>query len=412
MTKNKDGKNVDGKEDEAVRGTAGAAGVDARETLHTTAVKVASQTPVKNLKERHEALAAEASSVITRSRRERKVTESDEIGTVAGVAGVEADGSDAGQTAAPTASAPTAPPSKKKKKDPCGKCGEDVTLAGKSLSCQVCEFWFHYECVPGMTKEYFDNCKMTRDFLGHSAFLCQVCRKVVAKFNRKMKDLEGEIEKLNERVNVLELEKETLAQKVENMEMKTDKVKEGLEGVEKEVVSGMEKAKEEVKQDMGREMKEREERSQNIVLYGLEEPSTSTVEDKKKEDKKRVEEVVKEIGVEMKGEIEIKFRAGKKMEGDAGSRPRPLIVQVSDDETRERIFKGARNLSRVPRMKNVFIGQDLTWAQREEARKEEKQLRELADKKNEEAKNEGKSGKYVLVGQRGRRRLVWTDRVQ
>ena len=121
---------------------------------------------------------------------------------------------------------------------------------------------------------------------------------------------------------------------------------------------------------------------------------------------------MKEIGVEMKGEIEIKFRAGKKMEGDAGSRPRPLIVQVSDDETRERIFKGARNLSRVPRMKNVFIGQDLTWAQREEARKEEKQLRELADKKNEEAKNEGKSGKYVLVGQRGKRRMVWTDRVQ
>ena len=100
------------------------------------------------------------------------------------------------------------------------------------------------------------------------------------------------------------------------------------------------------------------------------------------------------------------------MEGDAGSRPRPLIVQVSDDETRERIFKGARNLSRVPAMKKVFVGQDMTWAQREEARKEEKQLREIADKKNEEAKNEGKSGKWVLVGQRGRRRLVWTDRVQ
>ena len=49
-----------------------------------------------------------------------------------------------------------------------------------------------------------------------------------------------------ERVVVLEMEKETLAQKIENMELKTTKVKEGLEGVEKEVVSGMEKAKEEV----------------------------------------------------------------------------------------------------------------------------------------------------------------------
>ena len=122
--------------------------------------------------------------------------------------------------------------------------------------------------------------------------------------------------------------------------------------------------------------------------------------------------MVKEIGIEMKGEIEIKFRAGKKMEGDAGSRPRPLIVQVSDDETRERIFKGARNLSRVPAMKKVFVSPDLTWTQREEARKEEKQLKELADEKTEEAKNEGKSGKWIMIGQRGKRRLVWTDRVQ
>ena len=50
-------------------------------------------------------------------------------------------------------------------------------------------------------------------------------------------------------------------------------------------------------------------------------------------------------------------------------------------------------------------------AQREEARKEEKQLRELADKKTEESKNEGKRGRYLVVGQRGRRRIVWTDRV-
>ena len=410
MTKNKDEKNADGNEDEAVKGAAGAAGVRAQETLNTTSVTVASQTPVKKLKERHEALAAEVSSVVTRSRRERKVTDNEETGSVAGVAGVEADASDAGLTATPTASAPAAPPSKKK--DPCGKCGEKVTLAGKSLSCQVCEFWFHYECVPGMTKEFFDNCKMTREFLGHSAFLCQVCRKVVAKFNRKMKDFEGEIKKLNERVNVLELEKESLAQKVENMEMKTDKVKEGLEGVEKEVVSGMEKAKEEVKQDMGREMKEREERSQNIVLYGLEEPTAQTTEERKKEEKRRVEEVVREIGVEANGEIEVKFRAGKKMEGETGTRPRPLIVHVSDEETRERIFKGARNLSRVPAMKKVFVSPDLTWTQREEARKEEKQLKELADKKTEEAKNEGKSGKWIMIGQRGKRRLVWTDRVQ
>ena len=65
---------------------------------------------------------------------------------------------------------------------------------------------------------------------------------------------------------------------------------------------------------------------------------------------------------------------------------------------------------RVPALKSVFVSQDLTWAQREEARKEEKELRELAEKKTEEAKKDGKKGKYLVVGQRGRRRVVWTDR--
>ena len=51
---------------------------------------------------------------------------------------------------------------------------------------------------------------------------------------------------------------------------------------------------------------------------------------------------------------------------------------------------------------------DLTWQQREEARQEEKRLRDEAEKKNEQAKNEGRtSGQFIVVGPRGRRRVVW-----
>ena len=259
-----------------------------------------------------------------------------------------------------------------------------------------------------MNKEYFENCRLTYALIGQTAFLCHVCRRVVSKFKNTMKEMQEKVEMLGDRVAVLEMEKETLAQKVENMELKTSKVKEGLEGVEKEVVSGMEKAKEEVKKDMGREMKEREERSQNVVFYGLEESKADQVEVRWKEEKEKVEKVVKEIGVEM-SEVVVKFRAGKKGEGER-AKPRPLVVRIGDDETRERIFRDSRKLARVPAFKSVFVSQDLTWAQREEARKEEKELRELAEKKTEEAKKDGKKGKYLVVGQRGRRRVVWTDR--
>ena len=182
--------------------------------------------------------------------------------------------------------------------------------------------------------------------------------------------------------------------------------------MEKEVESGMEKAKEEVKKDMGREIKDREERGQNIVLYGLEESSREEAEERKEEDRERVKEVMKALGMEQKaGEIEVRFRAGKKST-ESGARPRPLIVKVNDDETRERIHRDARKLARAPETKNVFVAQDLTWAQREEAKKEEKRLREEADRKTEEARKEGKEGKFLVVGQRGRRRVVWTERTE
>ena len=343
---------------------------------------------------------------MSRNLRERKTTLSDDAVATEEAAAAGVTPASSGVFPAVEAPASSQP---KAKKHPCGKCGKEVTENIRSLCCQVCEFWHHSDCVPGMTKEYFENCRLTFALIGKTAFLCNICQRVVSKLKNTIKEMNEKVEMLTDRVMVLEMEKETLAQKVENMELKTSKVKEGLEGVEKEVVSGMEKAKEEVKKDMGREMKEREERSQNVVFYGLEESDGGEVEARRREEREKVEDVVRKIGVELKGEVEVKFRAGKKKEGE-GEKPRPLIVRISDDETRERIFKDSRNLARVPAFRSVFVAQDLTWAQREEARKEEKELREVAGKKTEEAKKEGKKGKYLVVGQRGRRRVVWTDR--
>ena len=149
-----------------------------------------------------------------------------------------------------------------------------------------------------------------------------------------------------------------------------------------------------------------EERSENLVIYGIEESKEETTEKRNEKDGERVKEVAENIGVEIRGVVEVKFRAGRKSE-EAGARPRPMIVKIKDDETRELMLKNASRLARTEDMKRVFISPDLTWEQREEARKVERNMREEAEKKTEEAKNEGKRGSYVLMGQRGRRRIVW-----
>ena len=114
------------------------------------------------------------------------------------------------------------------------------------------------------------------------------------------------------------------------------------------------------------------------------------------------------IGVELKCEIEIQYRLGKKNEG-AEAKPRPLIVRIVDEETREKVLRDARKLRNVEGWNRVFVSPDLTWQQREEGKKIEKKLKEEAEKKTEEAVKDGKKGKFIVVGPRGRRRTVWAE---
>ena len=176
--------------------------------------------------------------------------------------------------------------------------------------------------------------------------------------------------------------------------------------MEKSIESEMQKAKKEVKGEMESERKEREERSENVVVYGMEESVEEDAEKRKDDDKKKMAELAAEIGVEVQGEVEVKFRAGKKRDD---GKPRPMIVKIADEETRQKIMANAKRLARKEGWKTVFVSPDLTWQQREEAREEERKARLEAEAKTEEAKNEGRKGKYVVVGPRGKRRVVWRE---
>ena len=256
------------------------------------------------------------------------------------------------------------------KKAPCGRCSEECK-GGTSIPCAFCETWFHAKCIDGMTPEFIDCCDKLNRLYGGSAFLCVACRKLVAKLNKSFKDMEKQMAVFEQRLEKSELENEALKEKIEKMEAQTDQVKTKVGDMEKEIVTGMETAKKEVKEEMTREMKEIEEKANNLVVYGLKESEKEDAKDRKEEDDNKVKEMVEEIGVEAKGRVEVKFRAGKKVEG---GKPRPVIVRVEDEEMREQLLTHARRLAKKDDWRNVFVSPDLTWRQREEARKEEKKL--------------------------------------
>ena len=158
----------------------------------------------------------------------------------------------------------TARAKSKKVKYHCGKCDGEVTCG---VACNSCDVWFHDKGIDSMSKEYFDNCKKAQELFGFTAFLCKICKKVFMVLNKAIRDVKSDLKSMQDRVMVLEQEKEVLAQKLEKIEKGTEKVTERVEGVAREVVTGMEKAKEEVKKDVKTEMSLREANSSNIAIF-------------------------------------------------------------------------------------------------------------------------------------------------
>ena len=108
----------------------------------------------------------------------------------------------------------------------------------------------------------------------------------------------------------------------------------------------------------------------------------------------------------MKGEVVVKFRAGKKKDDN---KPRPMVVKITDDETRARMLNNARRLARDEVWRKVYVAPDMSWEQREEDKKREKELKEKAEAMTGKAVEEGKKGKYKVVGRRGGRRIAWEE---
>ena len=210
------------------------------------------------------------------------------------------------------------------------------------------------------------------------------------------------MKELENRVLALEMERDGLVAKVGEMVAKVEKCEKEIQGVE----NNLERTKEDVKTEVKNDLKEIGERSDKVAIYGLKESEAEEGEGRKKEDLKMMRELMKQIEVEEK-EVDLKaYRAGKKRDD---GKPRPLIVTIADTETRERTLSNAKRLARGGETwRKVFVVPDLTYQQREEARKMEEKLKAEAEEKNRNPE-EGKEGKWIVVGPRGRRRLKWVE---
>ena len=290
---------------------------------------------------------------------------------------------------------------KKGVKFPCGNCNKS-TSGCAALKCNICEMWHHSECIPGMSKEGYQQMLSMKESMGYSFFLCGKCEKVhkktwqaVTTMGKRLDSFETRLEKVESRLKEYEEKHEATSKKVESVEAKTAA---SASNVQTSVLS---------------EIQEQENRKTNIVVYNLKESDDDDGTARKDHDLSEIGSLLQQIELPatIKEDIAVIRRLGKRPTPEpttepttAPSKSRPLLVSFKSPLSRKSILTNAKKLSNSS-LEHVSVCPDLTKNQQKEDRK----LRDDVKQLNAENPSDEKGAflwKVVGVpGQQNRRKV-------
>ena len=283
-----------------------------------------------------------------------------------------------------------------KKNYPCIRCKIHVKQNDKAIQCYLCEQWVHAGangCETELNEETYKVLVMQKENGGVLNWPCSSCRKSAVKFDTQIKELARRMDTMEEKVTASDMR---------------------MSGVEKEVgelkakVESLGKSTGKVQEDAAvavfSEMKERENRRDNIVVHELAEPADTVTDggERAAADLDKFQELVNLIEVDVRVGQAVRFckRIGEKKP----EKPRPLLLGFKDPVAKEQVLANTRKLAQAEEpWVSVSVVQDLTRRQREE----DGRLRKQAEEKNTSMdQEEAKNWIWKVVGRRGQRRLV------
>ena len=144
-------------------------------------------------------------------------------------------------------------------------------------------------------------------------------------------------------------------------------------------------------QEICNELQQRENKQQNLVVFGLPESNG---------DAEEIQQLISDIGAF--STVNSSFRVGKGTEG----RARPLVIRFLSKHERNEVYSKLKNLKGQEKWNKISVSPDLTKMQC----MEEKQLFDILSKQAKE-KNEAsdaRDGLWKVIGRRGNKRLVLT----
>ena len=286
---------------------------------------------------------------------------------------------------------------KERKRDyPCLKCDKHVKKNDFAIQCNMCELWIHKACAK-MEDVLFEHLVKQEKLSGCVSWACTSCSSFSAKLSAGLKKVDERLTKMEATVDTHTGEIIAVKASVEDILAKVDGAIADRDNLKGEVQS-------ETADLLFGEIKERENRRNNVIVHGLKEPD-SKIKDAElriKADIKVISDLFAQLNLDLKPEEHVKFarRLGERPTGDGS---RPLLIGCVTPEVREKILTNTRKLAENKEWESVSVIADLTKRQREE----ETALRTEATRLNtERTAEEAKNWEWKVVGRRGSRRLI------
>jgi hypothetical protein len=268
----------------------------------------------------------------------------------------------------------------------CLACGKKFDKKDYAIQCTICSLWVHKTCA-GISDELFAMIDLQHKETGTAYWACRACTVYAKGMTTRMREVEKQLEKVQTACN-------DNAGGLKNVREVVDKLADKVECQNKKIEAAATVNVSEVYE----EIRDREARRANVVMYGMgEAPDEMTGFARWDWDMQSCRNLFEALGLDIQQQ-NVKFC---RRVGDTETRPRPLVVGFYEEKDKIRVQRcDTRNTT----FSNVEIGPDQTKKQKQE----ELEMKAEAVRRNRELgdTDRAKNLAWLVVGPRGEKRLV------
>lgn len=278
------------------------------------------------------------------------------------------------------------------KKEKCDGCNK-VVEGNMMIECERCELWFCKPC--SRLQESFEHCA-SHPVVIH--WYCVACNTSAVKAVKTDNVVEN---KCKEYIDALRLEmRAEMKTHIDSIEGKLKKTADALRAEDKNLKDSIDRLRTEIDEKLTnvasetaasshREIQERMARSNNIMIFKVEESQSEDAEVRKTADLNHTKAICNQLGCNPVPEIKQVIRIGKKTQGKV----RPIKAVMDSSES---VIKMLRSSNRLKDSiyKDVVLKNDMTPMEREETKK----LLQERHQKREESKRTGEEVNWIIRG--------------